>query len=206
MAKTLADKISRSLSIVKLKTASVKVPKLKIRKERAAKPKKDEGMPISSIINILIKSAVEKAKKEGKDKPVEEDKSYKILKDERGLTFNGGYGSVSKGYGTTPHNSYVDYGKLFSYLGSFRAKQPYENMAEHLGNNNKALDDRGFVLVSSETMEKGKSYIRYFNSKVPIAKNSLVPLAPGMNSKDWEEFIWFMRLDTAMYLLKISTS
>jgi hypothetical protein len=86
------------------------------------------------------------------------------------------------------------------------AKQPYEDMAEHVGNNNKALDDRGFVLTNTETMEKGKFYIRYFNSKIPIAKNSLVPMAPGMSSKDWEEFIWFMRLDTATYLLKISTS
>lgn len=201
---TLADRIA-GFSKIRLGKATVNVPKLRV-KAAKSKPKgmKDE-MPISSIVNILIKNAVEKTKRDKKEKPVEEHKSYKVVKDGRELEINGGYGAVSKSYGMSPKSSYADYGKMFSHLGTFRAKQPYENMAEH-SDNNKALDDSGFVLVSSETMEKGKFYIRYFNSKVPIAKNSLVPLAPGMSSKDWEEFLWFMRLDTAMYLLKISTS
>ena len=191
---------------VRLKKVAVTVPKLNVRAIKAKPQKANNDMPISSIVSILLTTAVEKAKKERKEKHIEEEKSYNLLKDDRNTIFNGGYGTAPKGYGMSPRTSYVDYGKLFSHLGIFRAKQPYEDMAEHLGHNNKALDDRGFVLVSSETMEKGKFYIRYFNSKVPIAKNSLVPLAPGMNSKEWEELIWFMRLDTAMYLLKISTS
>lgn len=201
---TLADRIA-GYSKIRLGKVTVKVPKLRV-KVIQPKPKRAKtDIPISSIVNILIKNAIEKTKSDKKEKPVEEHKSYKIVND-REPEINGGYGTVSKSYGTSPRVSYADYGKLFSHLGTFRAKQPYDDMAEHLGNNNKALDDSGFVLVSSEAMEKGKFYIRYFNSKTPIAKNSLVPLAPGMSSKDWEEFIWFMRLDTAMYLLKISTS
>ena len=73
------------------------------------------------------------------------------------------------------------------------------------GKINKAMEDQGFSLIDKETMEKGANYIRYFNSKIPIDKSSLVPIA-GMNSAEWEQFKMFMRLDTAMYLLKISTS
>lgn len=201
---TLADRIA-GFSKIRLGKVAVKVPKLRVKVSQPKPKRAKTEIPISSIVNILIKNAIEKTKKDKKEKPVEEDKSYKAVKDGRELEINGGYGIVSKGYGTSPHVSYVDYGKLFSHIGSFKAKQPYEDVDGHL-DNNKALDDKGFVLVSSEAMEKGKFYIRYFNSKTPIAKNSLVPLAPGMSSKDWEEFIWFMRLDTAMYLLKISTS
>lgn len=202
--KTLTDKVLKNFSRVKLRKASVKVPRLRIKRENVSQ-KKDDSMPVSSIINILIKAAVEKAKKERKEKNLEEDKSYTILKEDRKLIFNGGYGTVSKGYGTAPHTSYVDYGKLFSYLGKFKSQSPYENMAEHVTITNKSLEDKGFTLIGTEAMEKGTFYIRYFNPKGIIDKTSLVPL-PGMNSAEWEQFKMWMRLDTAMYLLKISTS
>ncbi|MBI3035352.1 hypothetical protein HYY71_03440 [Candidatus Woesearchaeota archaeon] len=202
---TLAEKVAK-YSKVKLKKTIVKVPRLRARRQKALKIKQAEKIPISSIIPLLIKSAVEKAKKEGKAKPdVEEQKSYQVLKGEREHIFNGGYGTASKGYGAAPHASYVDYGKLFSYLGKFRAKQPYEDMAEHIGNLNKATESGSFVLADRETMDKGKFYLRYINSKIPIDKSSLVPIA-GMNSAEWEQFKMWMRLDTATYLLKISTS
>ena len=205
-ATTLADRIKTDFSKIKLKKAAVKVPKLKVRKIKVANLKSDDKIPVSSIINILIKTAVEKAKRDKKEKAVERDKSYTIVKDDTSLNINGGYGTVSKGYGTTPHASYVDYGKLFSYLGKFRSQGAYENMdGDHLGKINKAMEDQGFSLIDKETMEKGKTYVRYFNSKIPIDKSSLVPIA-GMNSAEWEQFKMFMRLDTAMYLLKISTS
>ena len=201
---TLADRIKMDFSKVKLKKAAVKVPKLKVRTRKAIGLKSDDKMPVSSIINILIKTAVEKAKKERKERAVVDGRSYNILKDSKPID-NGGYGAISKGYGSKPHASYVDYGKIFSYLGSFRAKQPYENMADHVGTLNKATENGSFTLVDSETMEKGKFYVRYVNSKIPIDKSSLVPIV-GMNSGEWEQFKMWMRLDTAMYLLKISTS
>lgn len=206
LVKTLAEKILRDFSRIKLKKATIKVPRLKVGKQKLKSiPEEDDKLPVSSLINILVKNAVEKAKRERKEKVVEDDKSYTVLKDERDFLFNGGYGTVSKGYGSAPHKTYVDYGKLFSYLGKFKSQSPYENMTEHLGTLNKSSESGSFTLVDRETMEKGKFYVRYINSKIPIDKTSLVPIS-GMNSAEWEEFKWFMRLDTAMYLLKISTS
>lgn len=207
--KTLAEKVMNDFSRIKVKKTIVKVPRLRIRNLQSKKPKnesqnKGSKIPVSSLISILIKTAIENAKRELKEKPVENGKSYKLIKEGKKLISPGGYGSVSKRYGSV-HTSYVDYGKLFSYLGSFRAKQPYEGMAEHAGVLNKSAESRSFTLVDRETMDKGKFYIRYVNSKAPIDKTSLVPIA-GMSSAEWEEFKWFMRLDTPLYLLKISTS
>ena len=202
-----------NFSRIRLKKAIVKVPKLKAKK--AALPLflpdvKDDKTPIPSITNILIKTSIENTKKTKKQaKPVSwsdnEDKGYKILIGGKDKNV-GGYGTISKGYVIAPSTSYIDYGKLFSYLGKFKSQSPYENMnGDFVATINKSLEDKGFSLIGTETMEKGTSYIRYFHPKVPIDKTSLAPLA-GMSSAEWEEFKWFMRLDTAMYLLKISTS
>lgn len=199
---TLAEKVLDGFSKVRLKKAFVKVPKLRIRKRKVTKLKNYDKTPISSIINILIKTSVEKVKKE---RAIENGKSYHILKGDKLPIANGGYGTVSKGYGSAPHTSYVDYGKLFSYLGKFRSQSAYENMGNHTETLNKSTESGSFTLIERETMEKGKTYVRYFNSKIPIDKSSLVPIA-GMNSAEWEQFKMWMRLDTAMYLLKISTS
>jgi len=225
---TLADKVAMNFSKVKQKKASVKVPKLKnTEKQNTKKPAKpiplkegfgvivtkvlsnvdDDKIPTSSIVNALIKTAFEEAKNTKKSaNPIfspEEDKIYTILKEDKDKNI-GGYGAVSKVYGML-HTSYVDYARLFSHLGKFRAKSSYENMAEHIEVLNNAAESASFVLADTETMEKGTDYIRYFHSKTPIDKTSLVPLG-GMNSAEWEQFKWFMRLDTAMYLLKISTA
>ena len=204
MAATLPDKVRKNFSRIKVKHISVKVPKLKARSKRASKPKKDEKLPMSSIISILIRKSLEEAKKEKKGYNKIETKSYQPSKEEN-QEAAGGYGTVSKNYGTSPISSYVDYGKLFGYLGKFKAKSPYDSVESPLETLNKSLESGSFTLVDRETMEKGKTYVRYFNSKIPIDKSSLVPIA-GMNSAEWEQFKWFMRLDTAMYLLKISTS
>lgn len=218
--KTLADRVSKDFSRVRLKKISVNVPKLKNTKKLEEAKKhashvflsniKDDKIPISSIVNIMIKSAVEKAKNAKKQalpvfSPDSADKFYAVLKDDKELIANGGYGTVSKNYGTAPHTSYVDYGKIFAYLGKFKSQSAYENMGNPVDFINKSLGDQGFSLVDSHTMERGTNYIRYFHSKTPIDKSSLVPMA-GMNSAEWEQFKMFMRLDTALYLLKISTS
>jgi len=203
---TLADLIKTDFSKIKLKKATVKVPKLKVKNKKITKQKKDGNFPVSSIISILIKAAVEKSKRDKKEKRlVDEDKNYAISKEDKALTLHGGYGTSSEGYGTAPHASYVDYEKLFSYLGKFKAQSAYENLDNHIEFLNKSVESGSFALIDKETMEKGKTYVRYFNSKIPIDKSSLVPIA-GMNSAEWEQFKMFMRLDTAMYLLKISTS
>ena len=205
---TLAEKIKKNLSIIKVKGAVVKVPKLRIKKIKTikSKPKKqNDKIPNSSIINILIKIAVAKAKREVKEKSVEKDKSYKLITEGNKLIAHGGYGAVSKSYGSV-HTSYIDYGKLFSYLGSFRAKQPYENMAEHIGVLNKSIESGSFTLVDIETMDKGARQIKYF---MPLGTNanihtpSLFPM-PGMSSGEWEQFKLWMKLDPVIYALKKS--
>ena len=206
--KTLAERISRDFSKIKLKKTSVKVPKLKVKKEKFIKPKKDDNFPISSIVNILIKSAVDKTKKERKEKiAVEEDKSYN-LKNERDFIVNGGYGTVSKGYGSAPHASYVDYGKLFSYLGKFKAQGAYENMGDNVEFLNKSAESGSFILADKDSMDKiGRfdKYIRTPDMAIQTMALSLVPIA-GLSSGEWEEIKNLMRFDPVMYTLKSKIS
>ena len=205
---TLADRISRDFSKVNLKKAFVKVPKLTIRKRKIAKLAGDDKVPISSIINIIIKTSVEKAKREKKEKiAVEEDKSY-TLKNEREFVVNGGYGTASKGYGSSQHASYIDYGKLFSYLGKFRSQSAYENIGIHLETLNKAAESGSFVLADKDSMDKIGRFDKYMKSPVmgmPIMALSLVPIA-GLGSGEWEEIKNLMRFDPVMYTLKSKTS
>ncbi|MBI2542105.1 hypothetical protein HYV80_05335 [Candidatus Woesearchaeota archaeon] len=204
---TLADRLA-SFSKVRIKKTAVKVPRLKANHKVKAQKIKGNGASIHSVINILLKAAVEKAKKEKKEPAVQEHKSYKLLKDEKDV--NGGYGSVSKAYGTSPGASYANYEKLFSYLGSFRAKQPYENTAEHLGAINKATESSGFNLINTDSMDKVGKYIKYFRPADPrydfhTAAMSLVPMF-GMNSGEWEQVRLWMMLDPVMYALKMKSS
>ena len=207
-AKTLTDRILVGFSKVKLKKTFVKVPKLNVRKDRIKKisEKKDNKIPISSIVDILIKSAVNKAKTEKKGKAqVEEGKSYTSLNEDKSIE-SGGYGTIQKAYGTAPHTSYVDYGKLFSYLGKFRAKSPYESFASAQEQN--PAEAKTFTLVDNETMEKGARYVKYFFPKAADFHSTLTSLVPvaGMNSSEWEQFKLWMKLDPVMYSLKTSTS
>ena len=207
---TLAERIA-DFSKIRLGKATVKIPKLNVKAPKSKQPKNAKNnIPDSSIISILIKNAVEKSKKDKKEKPVEEDKNYKIVKDDREIDINGGYGTVSKNYGMSPRASYADYGKMFSHLGAFRAKQPYENMAEHVGALNKITDSSSFALVDSETLQKGGFYVKYFahpgRFDMYSALGSLVCPIPGMNSMEWEKFKLLMMMDKPLYTLKISTS
>lgn len=201
-AKTLAERISRNFSRVKLKKSSVKVPKLKLRKE-GIKSKKEDNLPVSSIISILIKNAVEKIKMERKEKSLaEEDKSYTILKEGRELKVNGGYGTVSKGYENTSHNSYVDYGKLFSHLGKFKAQGAYEDKNDWVSIVNDSLSEGKRQLVDSETIGKALMHVTYATPSRNIDSSSLVPIG-NMNSDEWEKFKLWMKVDPVMYRFKI---
>ena len=205
---TLAERISKNYSKVKLGKTSVKVPKLKVRKLNASKQKNDEPFPNSSIINILIKGAAEKARIDKREKNlVENNKRYNLLKDDK-LVAYGGYGSVSKGYGNVPHTSYVDYGKLFSYLGKFKAKSAYENMGNHFETLNKSTESGSFVLADRDSMDKiGRfdKYIRNPEMAIQTMALSLVPIA-GLSSAEWEEIKNLMRFDPVTYTLKSKTS
>ena len=230
--KTLIDLVM-DFSTVEIKRASIKVPKLKNEKNAKKTAKqfflqkvKEDKIPTSHLINILIKNAIDEVKKNRNTKKTvvererasvlarnslpffssgEEDNDYNKLKEERPLVIHGGYGTISRGYGTAPHTSYVDYGKLFSYLGKFKAQSPYENMAEHLGAFNKSTEGGSFTLADREIMDKGARHIRYFATGQDINVTSLAPIAV-MSSAEWEQFKLWMKLDPVMYRLKTSIS
>ena len=215
--KTLVERILRDFSVVKLKQTNVKVPNIKItgknpRKHRNAKTasqSKKEDMPASSIVNILIKTALEKAKIEKKEKiSIVDGKNYTAVKDDFASGIGGGYGTVSGTYGTAPKSSYADYGKMFEYLGKFRSKQPYENIADNPGALNKAGESGSFALTDSSTMDKIGRFEKYLKSPVmdmPTMALSLVPL-PGFSSGEWEEIKMMMKLDPVAYTLKTKTA
>ena len=204
---TLADKVI-NFSKIKLRKATIKVPRLKIKKKKLTNQKEQEHIPNSSIINILIKAAIDKAKREKKAKVVEEDRIYKLLKEDRAIIFNGGYGTASKVYGTKQHTTYVDYGKLFSYLGKFKSQSPYEKMTVHVASLNKTTESGSFVLADRDAMDKIGRFDRYMKTPVMAIQTmalSLVPIA-GLSSAEWEEIKNLMRFDSVMYTLKSKTS
>ncbi len=213
-SKTLADKVAANFSDVRLKKAVVKVPKLKNSKKQAKQAPiskaKDGKMPVSSIVEMLIKSAVEDAKKENTEKKHLQvflsEKNYTILKDDKENNI-GGYGTISKAYAAAPKASYANYEKLFSYLGSFRSQSAYENNGNNPAGSG-SLDANKFSLIDSETIEKGAKFVRHFSNPGFDAYSASLSLVPfgGMDSAEWEQFKLFMQLDKVMYRFKTSTS
>src|SRR3989338_2703026 len=188
---------------IKLGKASIKIPKLKISK-KALPQKKEDQVPISTLINILLKTAIEKTKVEKRKNIKEGGKNYRIIMPEAPFTTEGGYGTVSKSYGSSPKKSYVDYEKIFSYLGKFRSKSAYEDVAGHLGSLNKATESGSFVLADRESMDKIAKFEKYFKTPMmdmPIMALSLVPVA-GLSSAEWEEIKMMMKFDPIIYGLK----
>ncbi|MDP6648398.1 MAG: hypothetical protein QGH34_03330 [Candidatus Woesearchaeota archaeon] len=203
---TLPDKIKKNFSKVKIKKTTIKVPRLNARRKILKKQLRKNKISTSTIVKILIKSAIEDAKKEKDEKlTTKDDKNYTIPKEKH--VNQGGYGTVSKTYGVV-FSSYVSYAKLFSYLGKFKAKNPYQNIEfDNFQNSDRMLlDDNKFNLIEKETMDKGAKHIKYFHPKnVDIDTTSLVPIA-GMSSGEWEQFKLWMKLDPVMYLLKTTIS
>jgi len=187
-----------------LKNSSVKVPKLRTRKKQIAAKAPQSGnspnVPVSSIINLIIKSLSETPK----SKKTEATTEPEIKIAEEKPSESGGYGTIPKNYGASPQSSYIDYAKLFSYLGKFIAGTSYaqDNQASN-GAVNPMSSSTG--LVSKETMEKAGRYIKYMAGGADLDTLSMVPKA-GMSSSEWENFKLWMKLDPVMYRLKVSTS
>ncbi len=211
---TLADRILQDFSIVAIKKTSVKVPKLPLKSgnnkrfinKKNFSAQKNSFIPISSIVNILIKSAIEKSKTGKKEIKADEGKSYKVIKETFELNSGGGYGTSSKGYGAAPSSSYVDYGKLFSYLGKLKSKNAYQSNENHVVALNNSLESGSFALIDREAMENGSRFVRYMkHPTIDLNMSSLVPIG-GMSSSEWEQFKLWKMIDPTMYLLKTSTS
>ncbi len=207
---TLAEKVKKDFFNIKLKKAIVKVPGIRAKKPKRIKfreaTSKDDKIPTSLLVHILIRNALENAKKERKEaKQAAKNPKYRTLADEKESA--GGYGSASGFYGASPHKAYIDYGKLFSYLGKFRAKgSSYSDAPTEVLNS--STESKSFELVSREAMDKGARHVKYFFPKVAdfyANLTSLVPVA-GMSSAEWEQFKFMMKSDPAMYALKTKTA
>lgn len=204
---TLAEKVKTDFSKVKIGKSGIQVPRLKIilKKHKAKAQKSPSQVPISTLINIFIRNSIENARKEAKEKSsAQTGKIYNIIKDNKDENI-GGYGTASKNYSSLIHAPYVDYGKLFGYLGSFKAGSAYEssgaNDAQKTGSG-----DSGFGLIDSSTVEKGARFVRYMkHPTIDLNMSSLVPTM-GMDSQEWEKFKLWKQLDPVMYLLKTTTS
>ena len=207
ISKSLAD-IIRELSISNIEKDRI------IQKNKRAK--KSVNLPASSIINLLIKTAVESAKKNNKKTKKmaspfflsdEEDKSYVTLNEDKLLLINSGYGTVSKGYGTSSGTSYFDYRKLFSHLGKFKSQSAYENFVSGSPSEsmNRILEqDNKFYLVDNEVRDTGVRSMKY--GAYGLLTNGPSPIPMGnINSSDWEAFKIWAIVEYVLFNLKMRT-
>src|SRR3989344_3106077 len=199
MAKTLSDIITLNFERIakgpqkEVKSkVDVKVPGLKPKrmkgKQAPASPARKAPVPdMQSILGNIMKNAATaraKAEKDAKD----EEPQIRIVEEHHDESL-GGYGTSRRGaYSSGISASYADYGKLFSYLGSFRAQGAFEdlNSTERI---NKLLDEGNkFFFLDKEVIDLGMRQIKYFMLSEKISGQiSAVPVG-GINSKDWEMF------------------
>ena len=206
---TLAEKVRKDFFSVRLKKAIVKVPGTKAKKPKRTKflneIPKDDKIPTSLLVRILIRNALENAQRERKEARQSEDKKYKLFKEEKDAP--GGYGTASLFYGAKAKAAYIDYEKLFSYLGKFKAKSSSYSDAPAEASN-VSTESKSFELVGREAMDKGARHVKYFFPKVADFHANLTSLVPvaGMSSAEWEQFKLMMQLDPVMYALKSKTA
>ena len=207
---TLNFKGAENLSDGGAKDIKIKVPKLEARSKKSSiKEKKPSAIKqhvtdINSILDNVLRNIGntqnigEKAEKEAKSDEV------KVIEEKE--ESHGGYGTSRRSaYAAGAVSSYTDYGKLFSYLGAFKANsgQNIENAADMM---NRALNEGNkFFFLDTETIDMGVKHIKYFNMGLKLSGDmSAVPMG-GVNSKDWEMFKLWSKIDPVMYNLKLNT-
>ena len=212
---TLADIITLNFRSAKSQSHKdsdirVEVPKLDVKAKRpSAKEKKTSvikqpAVDINSILNNIFKNignAPTIAEKAEKDKAEEAEARLTEEKEEAG-----GYGTSRRSaYAAGIISPYTDYGKLFSYLGAFKANtgQEIESAAQMMG---RVMDESGkFFFLDREVIDMGVKHIKYFNMGLKLSGDmSAVPLG-NVNSKDWEMFKLWSKIDPVMYKLKMDT-
>ena len=207
MNDTLTEKIEISFENVRLSKALVKIPRLRIRKshnkKRIKQSKPKHEIPTSTIIRILLKAVNERKKDE--KKKLADSIQYKVIRDERPLLENAGYGTVSKSYGSLIKAAYIDYGKLFSYLGEIKSRNAFEDFdASPTQLTNRILDQGNkFYFVDREVIDTGVRTLKYFIPGEITGEIHVVPV--GVNSTDWEKFKLWMKIDPVMFNLKMKT-
>lgn len=196
---SLTRKVKKIFGEIKTKKDAVRIPAISTLKGAIRNP--PSSLPNSAIIQIMISSAAEQAQKASKEEVVDNKagKKYKIL-DEGKESGIGGYGAV-RPYSSGTFASYLDYSKLFSYLGKFRAFSSYFSAENAISPENSSQRQAAEL----DAIEKGVRHIKYLAHNHEINTISAVPIA-GMDSSEWEKFKLWMKLDPVMYRLKTSTS
>lgn len=207
MPDTLTEKIEGNFDKVKLKRVAVAVPGIDARKlKRSIKKiqhRKRHEIPTSVLVNIILKAAAEKKKEESKKKE-ENFRQYVVVNERRPLLVNAGYGTLSKRYGSLIKTPYIDYGRLFSYLGNFRSKNAFEDFAETPTQLTNRVLEQGnkFYFIDKEVIDTGVKTMKYFTPGAITGEVHVVPV--GVNSTDWEQFKLWQKIDPVMFNLKMN--
>ncbi len=146
--------------------------------------------PKFSISTISINSALKEVKNESKEKKSKEDNLEETTEEESGdkkeIIVNGGYGTISKHYGTSQVTKYVNYEKIWSNIGTFKTQGMYDNLA---GSFSQSENKSTGVLVDNKVIEKAERHFKYFVPGDIIGDVGLVPpVGVNINSKDWEKY------------------
>ena len=200
---TLLELTTKHFSSIKkseTKKKIIKIPRLKSRFNQAA----------FSLSTLLISSSIKEVKEEKKKKNLEQDlKEDEItIVEDKEVVVGGGYGTIRVSYGGSPNAKNVDYDKLFSHLGSFRAKGMYEDFGG--GNadvrvNNTSEGTR--EMVSMETVDKAARFFKYaFTGEIPGDMGLVPPVGIGVNSKDWEKYRVMSQMSIYKPLIKLKMS
>jgi hypothetical protein len=178
-------------------------PKSKRISVRSVNKKKPAS--ICSLTRLLISRAIEKAKETTKKEKEKESKAT-YLEKERLIIFNGGYGTVSRVYGTPPPVKYVDYDKLFSHLGTFRTYGLYGKVEEEKATIRQMVESTK-EMVSTETIEKAAKHFKYFVAGEMINNVGYVPpFGMGISSKEWEKYRLMTMMSIYQPLIKLKSA
>lgn len=191
------NKVILKLALLNKKKSSKKETRLKknIKGKTAAN--------IGSLTRLLINKAVEKTKKTTKKDKSKEDQIIYSTKEERQIIINGGYGTVSKVYGAAPVVKYVNYDKLFSHLGLFKAKGMYEDI-ESSANTGQGESTR--EMVSTETADKAAKHFKYFvRGDVMGDVGYVPPTGANINSKEWEKYRMMSMMSIYRPIIKLKS-
>lgn len=193
------NKVISKLALLNQKKSSKKETRLK-------KSIKGKTAPnIGSLTRLLINKAVEKAKETTKKEKNKEDKIIYSIKEDEEIITNGGYGTVSKVYGAAPAVKYVNYDKLFSHLGIFKAKGMYENLGTR-ETDIKQTTESSREMVSTETIEKAAKHFKYFVTGEIINDLGYVPpVGIGISSKDWEKYRLMSKMSIYLPIIKLKS-
>ena len=169
------------------------------RRKKRLKRKTDRLSFGLSISNIITSSSSIKWAKQSKTQTVKQEKDFDGDIEEKTrdtwdegdiIISNGGYGTISKHYGISPIVKHLDYTKLFSYLGAFRAKGMYEDLGERsMGGAGSNGDESTREMVGKETMEKAAKHFKYFvRGDVQGDIGFVPPIGLNIDSGEWEKY------------------